>query len=248
MKYKKLFGIFSTTLLPITMIATLSTKCKNTEKEDERVKLIEKLGIKIADTALKQTKTSVNSFVNDIKNAKNWEEALSVLKKYNIKYDVSDAPAKAKYEISASTHGHDDEGIIHLDITRTIGSESKTERFEIVGFQKNPILENFTIGNYKINTKIKNSNLTIENVLAQIKEAQKLGFDQLLKKMDELLGIQKINQSDNDSQFEFNFDKIEKLIDSGQIHFKEIYTYKKGSESSKVKLNFEFQIWNMKKE
>ena len=110
-------------------------------------------------------------------------------------------PKKAKYEISASTHGHDDDGIIHLDITRTIDSESKTERFEIAGFKKNPIPSQVTIGNYKINTKIKNSDLTIADVIKQLKEAQTRGFEELIKKLNELVGIEKINKNNSSSFF-----------------------------------------------
>ena len=212
---------------PLFTLAGLSTKCVKKEKE-QNTKLIEKLGLKIADTAINQTNTNVE--------------------KYNIKYDLSNVPTKAKYEISASTHGHDDDGIIHLDITRTIDSESKTERFEIAGFKKNPIPSQVTIGNYKINTKIKNSDLTIADVIKQLEEAQTRGFEELIKKLNELVGIEKINKNNSSSNFEFNFEKIHKLSDAGQIHFEEIFLYNKENPENKTKLGFEYKMWNLKKE
>lgn len=246
MKFRsKILLLIGTT--PLFTLVGLSTKCVKKEKE-QNTKLIEKLGLKIADTAINQTNTNVEEFVKDIKSAKTWDEALNVLKKYNIKYDLSNMPKKAKYEISASTHGHDDDGIIHLDITRTIDSESKTERFEIAGFKKNPIPSQVTIGNYKINTKIKNSDLTIADVIKQLKEAQTKGFEELIKKLNELVGIEKINKNNSSSNFEFNFEKIHKLSDAGQIHFEEIFLYNKENPNNKTKLDFEYKMWNLKKE
>ena len=54
---------------PLFTLAGLSTKCVKKEKE-QNTKLIEKLGLKIADTAINQTNTNVEEFVKDIKSAK----------------------------------------------------------------------------------------------------------------------------------------------------------------------------------
>ena len=85
-------------------------------------------------------------------------------------------------------------------------------------------------------------------VIKQLKEAQTRGFEELIKKLNELVGIEKINKNNSSSNFEFNFEKIHKLSDAGQIHFEEIFLYNKENPNNKTKLDFEYKMWNLKKE
>jgi len=81
----------------------------------------------------------------------------------------------------------------------------------------------------------------VDKILKEVKSKNNYK-NQGIKKLNELVGIEKINKNNSSSNFEFNFEKIHKLSDAGQIHFEEIFLYNKENPNNKTKLDFEYKM------
>lgn len=229
MKHKKIFTslIAGASVLSFAPIALIASSCNDPKKPSE-FKGETKLGVKISDVASKAKDVEAKTVVEELKKAqqeKGWDQVLKVLEKYGIQYDMSQAPEKAKYSIADSTHSHEDEGMLHLGITQTVGEESKTALWSIFGFKKEEIAESYTIGNYKIYSKSSKSDVDPQDVLKELKDAYGKGFDEFLKKLQEYVKVEKIDNNDT-SKFEFDFEAAEIHRHEGQIHFEKTFVVK----------------------
>ena len=132
--------------------------------------------------------------------------------------------------------------MLHLGITQTVGEESKTALWSIFGFKKEEIAESYTIGNYKIYSKSSKSDVDPQDVLKELKDAYGKGFDEFLKKLQEYVKVEKIDNNDT-SKFEFDFEAAEVHGHEGQIHFEKTFVVK-GTEKTPAE---EYVLQGLKK-
>ncbi|WP_412031713.1 lipoprotein 17-related variable surface protein [Metamycoplasma buccale] len=239
--------LFSSAIMSSSLVAPLvAISCGKTEPNTPKVQYQNKLGLKVATEAIGQKNLLPSVATKDLLQTVNdWNKTLEVFKKYNIKYDMTDAPESAKYSISPSTHAHDDQGIIHMDVTRTIGTESKTERFTIAGFKSEEIAEKSRIGNFELTSKIK-TEADAKEFLKELKEAQKKNFEEFLKVLQKYMDVKRIDENDKDSAFEFELEEAEILEDVGQIKFPHIHTYKLSKQNEKTEHKTPFVMTGFK--
>ncbi|SFW06927.1 Uncharacterised protein [Chlamydia abortus] len=102
-----------------------------------------------------------------------------------------------------STHGHADQGMIHLDIMKKVnGAESGNTRFEIYGFKVEKIEKEITIGNFKFQTKAKKEakKLQIAELKDELEKAQKESFGKLLEVLGKYLNFEKVDKNNTTSK------------------------------------------------
>ena len=230
---KKINKIFlsSLALLPTTF-ALVAAKCKTNNPKPNPVPNVEfakALGIEVATKATKASEFDVNTFVKEIRQAKSWEAIAKIFDKYGIqyKYNPKDLEEGATFEVMGSTHGHADQGMIHLDIMKKVnGAESGNTRFEIFGFKVEKIEKEITIGNFKFQTKAKKEakKLQIAELKDELEKAQKESFDKLLEVLGKYLNFEKVDKNNTTSKIWFDFDEAEILTDAAQLHL-EAFTY-----------------------
>ncbi|WP_373435782.1 hypothetical protein [Metamycoplasma equirhinis] len=248
-KSKKILLAFAA-ISPLFVLPLASVSCKDPKgpKVNNNVEMQSHLDIKIAKVAKNQESVDPEEVVKKFLDAKNWDEVKELFKKYNIAFEVStEAPKGAEYAVAKSTHAHADEGIIHLDITRTVNGKSETKRFEVGGFKKEVIEAKYTFGNYELTTKSKKQ-ITPYELKVKIIEAQNKGFEELIKVLAEFVEVKKIKEDDKESQFSFDEKSIEEVKDSGQLHFEKVYLYQKSKPEAKTEAKSHFVITDLKKE
>ena len=223
-KYTKILltlGAISTSIVAVPLVAAGCNDPKNKknpnnddQSQDGQIEFQEGLGLKIAKIAKDQENVKVDEFVKEAKSANT---------KYKIAYDLSEIPDDAKYEVAPGTHGHADEGLVHLDIIQTVNEKQNNNRFEIKGFKKETVEDTVQLGGYKLSTKILDNkkDFSLQEIKKQIIDAQEKGFNSLLEKLKEFVNIE-VDENNKTKQFEFNKEKIELISQSGQIVFKGI--------------------------
>ncbi|QJG66669.1 variable surface lipoprotein [Mycoplasma phocoeninasale] len=205
------------------------------------------LGIKIYKIAENQTETDAGEVSDAFKNAKDWNEVKAIFKKYGIPYaETDEIPDGAKFSVNKSTHPHEDEGLIHLDIDRDVKGEVKTSRFEIKGFKIEAIEDSYTFGNWKLETKSK-VEAPIDQVKKTILDAQKQGFEQLIEALKMYVNVEKLDKNDQETQFKFDESDVEEVGDSGQLHFEKVLIYKKSSPENTTPSPTHFVITGLQK-
>ena len=249
---KKINKIFlsSLALLPTTF-ALVAAKCKTNNPKPNPVPNVEfakALGIEVAKKATKASEFDVNTFVKEIRQAKSWEAIAKIFDKYGIqyKYNPKDLEEGATFEVMGSTHGHADQGMIHLDIMKKVnGAESGNTRFEIYGFKVEKIEKEITIGNFKFQTKAKKEakKLQIAELKDELEKAQKESFDKLLEVLGKYLNFEKIDKTNTTSKIWFDFDEAEILTDAAQLHL-EAFTYENDDLANKKEAD-ELKITNL---
>ncbi|MGC7170671.1 variable surface lipoprotein [Metamycoplasma hominis] len=232
-KYTKILltlGAISTSIVAVPLVAAGCNDPKNKknpnnndQSQDGQIEFQEGLGLKIAKIAKDQENVKVDEFVKEAKSAKTLDQIKALFTKYKIAYDLSEIPDEAKYEVAPGTHGHADEGLVHLDIIQTVNEKQNNNRFEIKGFKKETVEDTVQLGGYKLSTKILDNkkDFSLQEIKKQIIDAQEKGFNSLLEKLKEFVNIE-VDENNKTKQFEFNKEKIELISQSGQIVFKGI--------------------------
>ncbi|MGX9388827.1 Vmc-like lipoprotein signal peptide domain-containing protein [Mycoplasma sp. 327] len=206
-------------------------KLKKDEKDEKKVKSLlekiklaissfnkrntqEKSGLIVQKIAENQEEVIASDVVKELKSAKKWEDVKKVFSKYSIIFIENELREKEELSISASTHSHDDEGEIHLDIKFKV--LNTTIRFTLIGFKKIEPVK--MISNWKFTTKLKNKIEEKEaqtNFLNKLKAEQEKGFKNLLEELQKTLPIEKIDKNKNDIEFSINFDDSKtKFVDN----------------------------------
>ncbi|MBN0970813.1 variable surface lipoprotein [Mycoplasma phocoeninasale] len=218
---------------------------KNPKTSDELFE--EHLGIKLSRVAKNQTETDAGEVSDALVKAKDWDDVKKTFKKYGITcVETDEIPDGAKFSVNKSTHPHEDEGLIHLDIDRDVKGEVKTSRFEIKGFKIEAIEDSYTFGNWKLETKSK-IEAPIDQVKKAILDAQKQGFEQLIEALKMYVNVEKLDKNDQETQFKFDESNVEEVSDSGQLHFEEVLTYKKSSPENTTPSPTHFVITGLQK-
>lgn len=170
-------------------------------------------GMKVFKIAFGQKNELASHVVKAIKSAKSWEAIKTVLKEHSIKIEE---PKDKKIELNSTTHAHDEEGMIHLDLF--IGEKKEKARFEIIGFKKQEAAVN--IKNWKFHLHgLKGKKLpTQDELFKELKAAQGTNFETLLNKLKEYIEITTIDESNKDMEFKINFEDTEHT----KIHEKDL--------------------------
>ncbi|AXE60749.1 hypothetical protein DA803_01445 [[Mycoplasma] phocae] len=242
-----LVSLSSLFALPL-IVASCTNEKKKDDKRDISEEIFEEhLAIKLSKIAHNQTETDADEVSDALVKAKDWDEVKSLFKKYGITYkETEEMPDGATFAVNKSTHPHEDEGLIHLDIDRTVKGVVAHARFEIRGFKIVAIEDSYTFGNWKLETKSKIT-APITTVKNEILAAQKKGFDELIKALQKYVKVEQIDTNDKESEFKFDESDVEEVSDSGQLHFEKVFTYQKSSPDKTTPAPTHFVITGLEK-
>ncbi|RMA78982.1 hypothetical protein JN00_0026 [Metamycoplasma subdolum] len=231
MKKINKFILSLTAISSLVAVPTISASCKDGKKPEpekpEEHGTENWKGLKIGRVATKENKVLPSVPTAEFKATKNWDEVKKVFEKYGITFNDDEKPGNATFAVKPSTHSHDDEGIIHLDIDIIVDSVvAGTKRFEIGGFEKEHFHHEVVLGDYEIHTHVKEEmkKTPLTTIKAEILEAQAKGFNELLAALGKYVKITpKISKPVKGFKFGTETEDIEILDDTNHLIFKTTY-------------------------
>ncbi|MDP4043119.1 variable surface lipoprotein [Mycoplasmopsis arginini] len=177
----------------------------------------EKSGLVVQKIVENQEEKVASEVVGELKAATNWNDVKTVFQKYGISFTEKELAENEELSIAESTHAHNDEGEIHLDIKFKI-AKSKV-RFTLLGFKKvEPIT---TIQNWKFGTKLVGkleTNEVQQAYLNKLKEDQAKGFQALLVEFKKHISVEVVDKSNTTLEFRIKFDETQTKIEGNKLH------------------------------
>ncbi|TPE56931.1 hypothetical protein FJO69_02705 [[Mycoplasma] falconis] len=231
--FKNLFlSLASLSVLPTAMIAANcggGVKPEEPEKPaNNDIQMQTSLGLSIANKATKAENIPVSEAVAELKQADNLDKLVKVLNKFGVNINTEETPDGANYKVDPATHGHADEGEIHLVISQTTTNRISVFTFEITGFKEVKTLEAYNLGSYIVKSQA-STELSLLEIKQKLLSAQEKSFDDLKNALIEVLGQDgiKLNETQENKNLEFALDanKIDVLSDSNQIIFNDVKIY-----------------------
>lgn len=164
----------------------------------------EKSGLVINKIVLNQEEVIASSVVEELKNTKNWNEVKTIFNKFSISVEEKELRENEELTVASSTHAHDEEGEIHLDINFKL-SGSK-ERFTLLGFKKVEPFVDFLNWKFALEVSKEIADEEQKTLIEKLKAEQQKGFNDLFKYLNTFTIVEKVRNNHPENKFKIIFD------------------------------------------